>query len=40
MVILKTISEGDEGEGVTLPMVVHLPVLQGEHDFEPGEYEY
>jgi len=38
--MLKVTLEGDEGEGVMLPMVAHLLVLQGEQVVDPGEPEY
>jgi len=38
--VLKATSEGDEGEGVMLPTVVHWLVLQEVQIFDPGELEY
>jgi len=40
MVKLKATSEGDEGEEVMLPMVVHRSELQKVQVFDPGEPEY
>jgi len=37
--MLKATIEGDEGEEVMLPMVVHRLVLQEVQVFDPGELE-
>jgi len=38
--MLKATSEGGEGEGMMLPMVVHRLVLQEMQVFDPGALEY
>jgi len=38
--MLKAVPEGDEGEGVMLPMVVHRPELQEAQVLDPVEFEY
>jgi len=38
--MLKATSEGDEGEKVMLPMVVHWLVPQEVQAVDPGEFEY
>jgi len=38
--MLKATLEGDEGNGVMLPMVVHWLVVQEVQVFDPTELEY